>query len=317
MQPKVVKRHHHVTSAVGGAQEDFDFHTQVLGLRNVKKTLFYDGDVPIYHLYYGNDRGAESTLLTTFPMRRTGRKAKKGAGQFSTMDLSIPESAFGYWQSRLHDHGIATEASERFGERRLRFAHPGGIEYSLATVSDDTRPPTTSTGVPREMAIRGGHGITLPVVDLEHQDEFLTLGWGARELGRDGRFVRYVLGEGGTGTIIDAEVSPQMKPGDWMLGEGMVHHCAFEVPDFEAQDALKFYLEGLGFTDTSERKDRGYFWSIYVRSPAGALFEATVSKPEGFAIDEPFDKLGATVMLSPQFEDRRQEILAMMEPIVG
>jgi glyoxalase family protein len=54
-----------------------------------------------------------------------------------------------------------------------------------------------------------------------------------------------------------------------------------------------------------------------VRSPAGALFEATVSKPEGFAIDEPFDKLGATVMLSPQFEDRRQEILAMMEPIVG
>ena len=74
-----IERHHHITLCVGGAQEDYDFHTQVLGLKSVKKTALYDGDVPIYHLYYGNDSGAESTLVTTFPMRQSGRVGRRGA----------------------------------------------------------------------------------------------------------------------------------------------------------------------------------------------------------------------------------------------
>ena len=54
---KAIQRHHHITLCVGGAQEDYDFHTKILGLKSVKKTALYDGDVPIYHLYYGNDTG--------------------------------------------------------------------------------------------------------------------------------------------------------------------------------------------------------------------------------------------------------------------
>jgi len=41
---------HHITLCVGDVQEDYDFHTKVLGLRSVKKTLLYDGKTPIYHL---------------------------------------------------------------------------------------------------------------------------------------------------------------------------------------------------------------------------------------------------------------------------
>ena len=33
-----IKRHHHITLNVGGAQEDYDFHTKILGLKSVKKT---------------------------------------------------------------------------------------------------------------------------------------------------------------------------------------------------------------------------------------------------------------------------------------
>ena len=44
--------HHHITMGVGDPQEDFDFHTRVLGLKCVKRTLFYDGATPIYHFYY-------------------------------------------------------------------------------------------------------------------------------------------------------------------------------------------------------------------------------------------------------------------------
>ena len=38
--------------------------------------------------------------------------------------------------------------------------------------------------------------------------------------------------------------------------------------------------------------------------------------PGGFARDEPFDQLGMALLLPPWFEDRRQEILGMLEPIV-
>ena len=47
--PHILK-HHHITLSVGTAQEDYDFHTKLLGLKSVKKTALYDGDEPIYHL---------------------------------------------------------------------------------------------------------------------------------------------------------------------------------------------------------------------------------------------------------------------------
>ncbi|MGF1469573.1 MAG: glyoxalase [Sandaracinaceae bacterium] len=313
--PKLITGHHHVTSCVGGAQEDHDFHTKVLGLHSVKKTLLYDGRLPIYHLYYGNEKGQESTLLTTFPVAHTGLKAHHGTGQFSSHDLSIPESAVDYWQKRLNDHGIDTVRSERFGEMRLTFSHPGGIRYALVTVADDDRGPCTNHDVPPEMGIRGSHGITLPLRELEQQEFFMAMAWGARKVGTDGAFHRWEMGQGGTGTYVDLEVLPDVKAGTWNFGQGMVHHCAFGVGSLEEQATVKAHIEGLGFTDVSDSKDRGYFHSIYVRSPAGALFEATVSKPEGFLIDEPADQLGRSVMLSPQFEDQRAEIMAQLETI--
>ena len=74
-------------------------------------------------------------------------------------------------------------------------------------------------------------------------------------------------------------------------------------------------LEGMGFTDTSERKDRGYFDSIYVRTPAGALFEATVSKPGGMAVDEKIDQLGTSFQIPPPFRHRTKELLEYLEPL--
>ena len=86
--PHILK-HHHITLSVGTAQEDYDFHTKVLGLKSVKKTFSYDGDEPIYHLYYGNDLGDESTLITCFPMRQSGRKARARNGARSRHCLCL------------------------------------------------------------------------------------------------------------------------------------------------------------------------------------------------------------------------------------
>ena len=81
---------HHLTFCVGGAQEDYDFHVRLLGLRSVKKTVLFDGEIPIYHLYYGNREGDASTLLTSFPYRQAGWMGKRGSNQLKTLMLSIP-----------------------------------------------------------------------------------------------------------------------------------------------------------------------------------------------------------------------------------
>src|SRR5260221_13318732 len=79
--PSPIIGFHHITMNTGGAQEDYYFHGKLLGLRVVKKTILFDGTRPVYHLYYGNERGDESTLLTTLPLRPDGRVAQPGSVQ--------------------------------------------------------------------------------------------------------------------------------------------------------------------------------------------------------------------------------------------
>jgi glyoxalase family protein len=64
----------------------------------------------------------------------------------------------------------------------------------------------------------------------------------------------------------------------------------------------------------SDVKDRGYFFSVYMRSPGGALIELAYSTPQGFLIDEAEDELGTHMCIPPHWENRRAEI-AQLEPI--
>jgi glyoxalase family protein len=310
-----IRRHHHLTLCVGGAQEDYDFHTKVLGLKSVKKTALYDGTEPIHHLYYGNDLGDVGTIVTCFPMRQSGRTGRRGTGQIETVALSVPQSALGFWAKHLREHGFAVDETERFGETMLCFAHPCGIGYALVGTADDDRRPYSNGAIPSEYGIRGTHGIVVAVREAEGSGEFMEAGWNGAARATDGAFIRYEVGAGGSGAIVDFHVRPEIAQGSWSFGEGVVHHCAFEVGDHDIQNAVKAHLEGLGYTDVSDVKDRGYFDSVYVRTPGGALFEATVSKPEGFLIDETYAALGGAIQIPPPFRARTAEIMAYLEPI--
>ena len=307
-----IKQHHHITIATGDAQEDYDFHTKVLGLKSVKKTAFYDGTTPIYHLYYGNDTGQESSLVTSFPMAHTGVKGRKGSGQVSYLSLSIPSFAIDYWRERLSSRGFDVKENERFGERYLDFQHPCGVDYSLVAKDDDQRLPHTQGPVPAEVMIRGTYSIGVSMCDAEWMEEFMQVGWGGTRVAEDANSIRYEVGTGGAGAIVDFEIEPDRKAGSWTVGEGAIHHMAFQVDTHEEQAELKFYLEGLGYTDVSDVKDRGYFDSIYVRTPSGALFEATVSHSDGFTCDESADKLGTEVMIAPQLNVSKEEMMSQL-----
>ena len=88
------------------------------------------------------------------------------------------------------------------------------------------------------------------------------------------------------------------------------------MPTREQQDRIKNFIEGLGYTDCSDVKDRGYFDSIYVRTPSGALFEACCSHKPSFTCDEPEESLGTKLMMSRQIEADKDEVLKVIGQIV-
>src|ERR1700743_4019214 len=94
--PGTISGTHPLTFCVGTAQEDYDFHVRLLGLKSVKKTVLFDGEIPIYHLYYGNRLGDASTLLTAFPYRQAGWMGKRGDHQMKTLLLSVAGEASGF-----------------------------------------------------------------------------------------------------------------------------------------------------------------------------------------------------------------------------
>lgn len=310
-----VRSHHHLTLCVGGAQEDYDFHVKTLGLRNVKKTLLYDGKVPIYHLYYGNDVGAESTLITCFPMRQDGRVGRFGSGQVQTVSLSVCAPGLDYWSGRLARHGIENRIIERFGTKRISFRHPCGIHYELVEVADDSRQPWTGSDIPSELAVRGVYGVTVAVRDDREMSAFMTDAMGFRNAGTEGTESRFEVGDGTPGRVVEVAHRPELPQGSWTFGQGTVHHVAFKVEDNKAQSEFKAYLEGLGYTDCSDAKDRGYFVSVYFRTPGGALFEAAYTLDGAFLRDETYENLGATIQMPPWLLDSRDEIIAKLEPL--
>jgi glyoxalase family protein len=169
--------------------------------------------------------------------------------------------------------------------------------------------------VPVEHAIRGAFGTTTSVREPEPMDFFLREGMNAEHLGSDGAHHQYRIGTGeGHGRIVELVEEPDRPQGTWHFGEGTIHHQAFDVGSPANQMRVKDHIVGLGFTDVSDVKDRGYFFSVYCRTPGGALFEFAYSTEAGFLIDEAEDELGTHMCIPPHWEDRRAEI-TQLEPI--
>ena len=158
-------------------------------------------------------------------------------------------------------------------------------------------------------------GITVSLKDIDPQSEFMEVAFGARKTKTDGAYTRYEMGAGGAGCIVDFVREPDVAQGTWTFGAGTPHHCAFKVENAEKQKEFKDYVEGIGYTDISDVKDRNYFHSVYFRTPGGALFEAAYSVPQSFEIDEKRAEFGDRFMLPPWLEDRREELMGKLEPI--
>jgi glyoxalase family protein len=310
--------YHHITASVTNARADVDFHVGLLGLRNVKRTVLLDGKRPFYHLYYGNKYGEPGTLLTSFVFGTDRPEGRRGSGQVSSISLSVPSSGLSFWTDRFASRGVAYREFERLGQHRIWFAHPDGIEYQLVEVELDDRLPWEGSDVPPAAAIRGVHSVTVCTREVDELNMFLQDGMGLGTVDQDGSVSSYSMAEGQAGQLLEIDHQPDVEQGSWGYMRNTVDHVAFDIRETAAQLEFKDHLEAMGFIDVTETRDRNYFYSIYFRTPAGAMFEATRSHPMGFLKDEELDSLGSCLQLPEWLERRQPELLAeigTLEPL--
>ena len=306
---------HHITLCPGGAPEDVDFFTAVLGQRLVKQTVLMDGSIPVYHFYYGNADADIGSVMTCFPYSR--KPGRRGSGQISVTSYSVPEGSTEFWRDHLDRYGVEHDGiQERFGARYIRLRHPAGMSLELAESRGDTRRAWTTHEISGDAATRGFFGAVMSVRDVTEQEQFLTEALGFRKVGVDGHHHRFEIPGAEFCRTIELLHEPDLPPGSWTFGAGTTHHIAFNVETDDALLRQKALYEELGYTDASEVKDRFYFHSMYVRSPGGVLVECTANVPGGFYLDEDVDQLGRNLNLPPWYEDQRSDILAMLEPVV-
>ena len=200
-------------------------------------------------------------------------------------------------------------------QRRLLLHHPCGIEYALVGVHGDPRVGYGEGGVPVEHAVHGIYGVGVHVWAPDNMAGFLGAQFYAQDVAEVGDRFHYRVGEEHRGGAVELVVNRSDDPGTWTFGDGTIHHFAWDMEDYDNQDEVKFEIEGVGYTDISELKDRTYFKSVYVRTPSGALFELAVTTPMGWATDESPNELGSAFQVPPQFESERDDILSRLEPI--
>jgi glyoxalase family protein len=282
---------HHVTCITGDAAANVEFYAGELGLRMVKKTVNQD-DPTVYHLFYADERGSAGADITFFEYPGAS-KGRAGDGMVHTVAFRVrSEESLEFWRARVG--GVLSESS-------LLFTDPEGLTLQLV-VDDSDEPPLTANApdVPEEHRIRGFAGVRAYAAAPEASAGLLQAlgfeeGWVARGDRRSGFYV------------YDA---PPAERG--LQAGGTVHHVAWSSEPHEHEAWREKVLAAGG--QPTPVIDRFYFKSIYFREPSGVLFEIATMGP-GFTADEPFETLGESLSLPPNYEQYREQVEKILTPL--
>jgi predicted esterase/catechol 2,3-dioxygenase-like lactoylglutathione lyase family enzyme len=266
-------------------------------------------DPETYHLYFGDEIGNPGSIMTFFPWPGA-RPGRQGTGQVAVTGFAVLPRALGFWVERLVRHGIKYDGPAK---QVISFRdHDGLMLEIVADAGAEARPAWgEAPGIPREHAIHGFHGVTIWAERGDDTERVLVDTLGFRPVREDGATRRFVVGDGGPGTVVDVRSVGGFVRGAG--GAGTVHHVAWRVADDAAQLQMRDRVTQAGL-DPTPVIDRNYFHSVYFREPGGVLFELATDPP-GFAIDEPVTALGQRLMLPRQYEAHRPAIEAVLPPI--
>ena len=302
---------HHITAIAASAAKNLEFYEQVLGLRLVKQTVNFD-DPYTYHLYYGDRTGSPGTIITFFPWEGASAGIQ-GSGMIGAISFSVPLKALPYWEERLRANGIGVQRASRFDEPVLKFRDPHDLPLELIgipSVPDSVHQRESS--VEPSLSIAGFHSATTILNSLDETQNLLVGIMGMELYGKENDRFRFKMRDDqAPGHYFDVRVDPGARRG--RQGTGTVHHIAFRAHTDEEQRWWRRQLIQEKFKPT-EIVDRKYFKSIYFHEHSGVLFEIATDPP-GFAVDEPLEKLGASLKLPSQYEPIRSKIVKSLSPL--
>lgn len=300
---------HHITAITSSAEKNYEFFTNVLGMRLVKKTVNQD-DIQTYHLFFADDRGNAGTDITFFDFPGIP-KAQRGNNEIYRSGLRVPnDRALEYWIKRFDHFNVKHSGiSEQFGVKVINFEDFDGQQMQLISDQNDkgVAPGTAwiNGPVPTEFGIHGLGTTLIRVADFQFLKQVLEMVLMFRESKTEGNLHYFETGEGGNGASIIVEHNTVL--GRAQQGYGSVHHLAFRVKDREQLDKWIDRLQGYQFP-TSGYVDRFYFESLYSPVSNGILFEFATDEPGFIDDEESYEILGETLALPPKFRDHREQI---------
>lgn len=302
---------HHITVMASDPQNNYDFYTQTLGMRFIKKTVNFDAP-DVYHLYYGDEKGSPGTILTFFPFP-DARRGKRGTGEINIVSFSVPSNSLQYWMNRLAERAINFNGpNNKFGHEYISLLDPDGMKIEIAADTNaDSIEGWFNGDVPAEHSIRKFFSSTFYLSDAKPTEKLLTQVMGAKLIASEGNVRRYTLGEKESLVFVDIIEDASIPRG--ISGAGTVHHIAWRTANDEEQLNWRAKVSEYGLYPT-EVVDRDYFHSIYFREPGGILFEIATDPP-GFMIDESFENLGTELKLPAWHEPKRKLIEQILVPL--
>ena len=307
---------HHVTAITSSAEKIYDFYTNVLGLRLVKKTINQD-DINTYHLFFADDLGSPGTDITFFDFKGINQ-AVHGTDEISKTSFRVPtDEALEYFLKRFKHYNVKHfPIEELFGMKVLYFTDFDEQPYVLFSDELDKGvkggTPWLKGPVPNEYAIYGLGPSFLNVSRIDHLDSILTKVFFMKKTKTDGKHHLYEMGEGGNGaSLVVVEDYRRLYS---LQGYGGVHHIAFRVKTTEELNLWEEHLNKLG-APNSGYVDRFYFESVYTRLYGNILFEIATDEPGFIDDEETYEILGETLALPPKFRDKRDYVLKIVRPI--
>ncbi len=284
---------HHVTGITAEVQANVDFYVGLLGLKLVKRTAGY-ADAEQLHLIYGDGLGSPGSLLTFLVWEASGR-GRTGIGQVSEVALAVPPDSIADWLTKAIGANIPFEGPSReFGETVLRLKDPDGLIVKLTGI--DMLTPAPLVDAPTRL-----RGVTLLTDRATETAAFLTR-FGYEPAQHTGMTQRMVSDT----DVVDVREVSGFVPS--VPGAGVPDHVAFRAHDVQAVRAMRLSLKEHGPTEVHDRK---YFFSLYVRDPAGILLEYATDGP-GMTVDETPQRLGETLFLPPHEVDRARDLIPIL-----
>ncbi len=300
---------HHVTAITAHVQANVDFYAGFLGLKLVKQAAGL-ADEEQLHLLYGDAQGSPGSIVT-FLVWEAGGRGRTGYGQASEIALAVPSAAIGEWVARALKAQVPVEGPSReFGEPVLRLRDPDGLIVKLVGHDMPAASPLPDPIAPTRL-----RAVTLLSEDAAATAAFIAH-FGYRAGPVEGG-VRRLVSDTDAIDIRDASGFVPAVP-----GAGMIDHVAFRASDAAEIRAMRLTLRDAGAAretaedaaraaGRTEVHDRRYFLALYVRDPTGLLIEHATDGP-GFAVDEPVETLGQTLILPDGDAERARDLRVML-----